>query len=355
MPTAFQSVNPGDVIEAAHPNQFINPIQNLESGKPWFGEDSGTINAFEVELVPAPSAYVEGMLVHFKATSGVTGPATLNINTLGGKSLLKENGVSLTSGDILAGQMISAVYDGAEFRLLSPVMTSTPAPSLIKNLLVYNAVTPEQTTATLTTLNLPNYSFNPGKTYIVEGTFSTTNSLSVARLELSDGTNTYSYPGASTSITNGANYGTAKFFKMLPNLSGVHSIAVLATYLGFMEIKIWEVYDNLVYADLAPMNSSATFVTTNLANFTAVSGHTYLLTATAARYGNSSPSLSVYLDNGTPVGIPNSSPTTLAATGPSYSESWECSTLLSGLSGPYQVATRGKYIGAISVRIVDLT
>ena len=144
MPTAFQSVNPGDIIEAAHPNQFINPIQNLESGKPWFGEDSGTTNAFEVDLDPAPSAYVEGMLVHFKATSGVTGPATLNVNTLGAKALLKEDGVSLASGDILAGQMLSAVYDGAEFCLLSPVMTSTPTPSLTENVLVYSAVTPEQ-------------------------------------------------------------------------------------------------------------------------------------------------------------------------------------------------------------------
>ncbi len=308
-----------------------------------------------MDLDPVPSAYVEGMLVHFKATSAVSGPATLNVNGLGAKSLLKEDGVSLASGDILADQMVSAVYDGAEFRLLSPVMTSTPAPSLTKNVLVYSAVTPEQTTATLTTLNLPNYNFDSGKTYLIEGTFLTTNAASVARLEFSDGTNTYSYPGASTSITSGTSYGTAKFFKMLPNLSGVHSIAVKATYLGFMEIKLLEVHDNLVYADLAPMNSAATFATTNLANFTAVSGHTYLLTVTAGRYSSSSPSLSAYLDNGTPVGIPNSSPTTSAVTGPSHHATWECSTLLSGLSGSYQVATRGRYVGAISVRIFDIT
>lgn len=355
MSTLFQSVNPGDIIEAGHVDQFISPIQSLESGKPWFGEDTGSLNSFEVELDPVPSAYVEGMLVHFKAASGVTGPATLNVNGLGAKSLLKEDGVTLASGDILADQMVAAVYDGAEFRILSPVMTSTPAPSLTENVLVYSAVAPEQTTATLTTLNLPNYNFDPAKTYLLEGKFSTTNNASVVRVELSDGPNTYSYPGAGTYFTRGGNYGELKFFKMLPNLSGVHSVAVKATYLSLAEIRILEVHDNLVYADLAPMNSSATFVTTNLANFTAVSGHTYLLTVTSGGYVSYSPSLSVYLDNGTPVGIPNSSPTTSAITGPAYYGTCECSTVLSGLSGSYQVATRGKYVGGISVRIFDIT
>ncbi len=355
MSTVFQAVNPGDLIEASHPNQFIDPIQNLESGKPWFAIDTGTTNSFEVTLSPIPLAYVQGMIVHFKADSAVSGPATLNVNGLGVKSLLKENGVSLASGDILAGQMVAAVYDGTEFRILSPVMTSTPAPSLTQNILVYSAVTPEQTTATLTTLNLPNFNFDSGQTYILEGTLSTTNNTSTIRIEFSDGTNTYSYPGASTFINRGVGYGSLRFFKRLPTLSGVHSVAVKATYLGFVELKLLQVHDNLVYADLAPLNSSATFVTTNLSNFTAVSGHRYLLTATSGAYGTQVPSLSVYLDNGTPVGIPNSAPTTLAATGPAYQGTWECSTVLNGLSGSYQVVTRGKYVGAISVRIFDIT
>lgn len=355
MSTVFQTVNPGDIIEASHVDQFIDPIQSLESGKPWFAEDTGSTNAFEVNLDPTPSGYDQGMLVHFKAATTISGPTTLNVNGLGAKSVLKENGVSLASGDILAGQMVAAVYDGTEFHVLSSVLTSTPTPSQTENVLVYSAVTPDQTTSTLTTLNLPNFHFDPGKMYLLEGGISTTNNGSVTRIELSDGLNTYSYPGPSTSLTRGISYGVLKFFKMLPTLSGVHSIAVKTTYLGAAEIKLLEVHDNLVYADLAPMNSSATLITTNLANFTAVSGHRYLLTVTSGPYGSQAPSLSVYLDNGTPVGIPNSAPTSSSITGPPYQGTWECSTVLDGISGTYQVATRGKYVGAISVRIFDIT
>lgn len=355
MPTSFQSFNPGDLIEDTHVEQFIEPIQNLESGKPWYGVDTGSTNAFEIDLTPAPLAYNEGMIVHFKAGNTVSGPATIVINGLGAKSIRKEDGVALASGDILSDQMVSAVYDGTEFRLISAAMTATPAPSLSENVLVYSAVTPEQTSATVTTLSLPNFNFDPSKTYILEGSLATTSAASLTRVEISDGTNTYSYPGASTSITRGPNYGTMKFYKMLPNLSGTHAVVVKANHLAFSEIRISEVHDNLVYADFAPLNSSVNFVTTTLANFTAMSGHRYLLAVTAGPHGASTGGASVYLDNGAIVGIPNSSPNAAAFTIPGYQGQLDCSTILTGLSGTCQVYARGKFTGSISVRIFDIT
>jgi hypothetical protein len=129
MPTSFQTFNPGDLIEDTHVEQFIEPIQNLESGKPWYGDDTGSANAFAVDLDPAPSAYTEGLMVHFLATNNVTGATTLNVNSLGTKALLKEGGDALASGDIVADQMVSAIYDGADFRVLSAVMNPTISPT----------------------------------------------------------------------------------------------------------------------------------------------------------------------------------------------------------------------------------
>ncbi len=355
MPTSFQSFNPGDYILDTHVEQFIEPIQNLESGKPWYGVDTGSANAFEMDLDPVPLAYTAGMLVHFKAGNTVSGPATINVNGLGLKPLLKEDGVALGSGDILADQMIAAVYDGTEFRVLTSVMTATSAPSLTENVLVYSAVTPEVTGATQTNLSLPNFNFDPSKTYLLEGALATNNAASLTRIEISNGTNTYSYPGASTSITRGPSYGELRFFKMLPNLSGVHSITVRANYLAFSEIKIYEVHDNLVYADFAPVNGTATIVSSPLSDFTAVSGHKYLLKVTSGPFSTSTPALSVYLDNGTVVGIPNSSPATSLIVGPIYQGNFECSSIMTGLSGTCQVYARGRFTGAISVRIFDIT
>lgn len=98
------------------------PSTNLtQSGQAVFAADAGSTDAYAVTLDPAPSAYVTGMFVHFTANTVNTGAATLNVNSLGAKTIVKHYDVTLDNGDIKAGQAVSVIYDGTNFQMLSEV------------------------------------------------------------------------------------------------------------------------------------------------------------------------------------------------------------------------------------------
>lgn len=67
----------------------------------------------------APTAYVTGQVFRFKADVANTGAATLNVNSLGAKSILRVNGSALADGDISANQIVEVIYDGTNMRILS--------------------------------------------------------------------------------------------------------------------------------------------------------------------------------------------------------------------------------------------
>lgn len=98
------------MAEAARDNSFS------------YGLTTGSANAYLLELVPTPAAYVTGMEVVFKTNFGNTGAATVNVNSLGAKTLKLTDGTTdLPSGFLLSGQVVCAVYDGTNF-----VITSAP-------------------------------------------------------------------------------------------------------------------------------------------------------------------------------------------------------------------------------------
>ncbi len=115
-----------DASSAAAPDDFFIVAPSLGAGR-WilmaetamgFSADTGSTNAYVLTL-PGLSAYYTGMMVWFKPVNGNTGACTINVNTLGAKSLVRPGGVALTSGDITAGALICAVYDGTNFQLIS--------------------------------------------------------------------------------------------------------------------------------------------------------------------------------------------------------------------------------------------
>ena len=80
-----------------------------------YAADTGSANAYVVTLSPAPTAYVTGMEVVFKATNANTTASTINVNALGAKSIVKNASSALISGDISANQIITLRYDGTNF------------------------------------------------------------------------------------------------------------------------------------------------------------------------------------------------------------------------------------------------
>lgn len=93
-----------------------------------YATDTGAVNAYAVTLSPAPSLVI-GSEVIFKAATTNTGAATLTVN--GTSYPLTKNGTSaLASGDILAGQIISAKFDGTNFQIVVGSSASAGVSSL---------------------------------------------------------------------------------------------------------------------------------------------------------------------------------------------------------------------------------
>lgn len=89
-----------------------------------YGADTGGDDTYELTLNPVPSAYVAGQVFYFKPTTANTGACTLNINSLGAKSIKKNVSQDLDTGDIKAGQMVIVQYDGTNFQLVSHISPS---------------------------------------------------------------------------------------------------------------------------------------------------------------------------------------------------------------------------------------
>ncbi|MFH1320311.1 MAG: hypothetical protein ABII90_06645 [Bacteroidota bacterium] len=93
----------------------------------FFAADAEASDTYAITLAPVPASYTTGMMINFTANTLNTGPATINVNALGAKDLKSCTGAALLTGDILAGQMVSAIYDGTNFRIVSN-FGKTPLP-----------------------------------------------------------------------------------------------------------------------------------------------------------------------------------------------------------------------------------
>lgn len=79
-----------------------------------FYQDTGTANAYilnQASPIQAPQAYLDGMRVRFRINETNTGASTVNVNSLGVKSILKEDGISeLSAGDLPEGEFGEVIY-----------------------------------------------------------------------------------------------------------------------------------------------------------------------------------------------------------------------------------------------------
>lgn len=94
---------------------------DIINGVGTYAADAGASDTYAISLPVAPASYVTGAVFRFKANTVNTGAATLNVNSLGAKTIKKNYNVDLVDGDIKANQIVSVVYDGTNFQLLSPV------------------------------------------------------------------------------------------------------------------------------------------------------------------------------------------------------------------------------------------
>lgn len=82
-----------------------------------YGPETGVANAYVVTLTPAPTAYTAGMTIKFMAINANTGASTIDVNGLGVKSIKMEDGSNPAGGVIMAGAVVTVVYNGTNFQI----------------------------------------------------------------------------------------------------------------------------------------------------------------------------------------------------------------------------------------------
>lgn len=97
---------------------------SVQAGGSNYALSTGSANAYIVALSPIPSALVTGQRVYFKANFTNTAAPTINVNSLGAKSIVLANGNALMANTIRSGQMVELEYDGTNFQLLSTYQTN---------------------------------------------------------------------------------------------------------------------------------------------------------------------------------------------------------------------------------------
>jgi len=94
-----------------------NTKENIISGIVASGTDTYTAT-----YVPTPSSYTDGFKMLVRFTNANTGASTININSLGAKSIVKGVSTALVAGDIAAGTTLLLSYDGTNFVVVGTQM-----------------------------------------------------------------------------------------------------------------------------------------------------------------------------------------------------------------------------------------
>lgn len=85
---------------------------------------TGTSAAYTATLASSFSTLASGSFLNFLVPTNNATSVTLNVNSLGAKSITKNFNATLASADLVAGQVAQVVYDGTRFQLESPASSS---------------------------------------------------------------------------------------------------------------------------------------------------------------------------------------------------------------------------------------
>lgn len=103
---------PDGNFKIKYPKTKVENIIGLER----YAATTGSANTY-VASIPGIAGLVAGLRIIVKINVANTGASTININSLGAKSIRKAGGAALTSGNLKAGGVYTLVYDGTNFQL----------------------------------------------------------------------------------------------------------------------------------------------------------------------------------------------------------------------------------------------
>lgn len=118
-------VDAGTATGSTSARLYTNPVTIRAKKYHDYIADAGSTDSYAITVVPAITAYSTGQFFTFKANTANTGAATLNVNSLGAKTIKKNVSTDLATGDILANQIVSVIYDGTNMQLLTNTSGTT--------------------------------------------------------------------------------------------------------------------------------------------------------------------------------------------------------------------------------------
>ena len=127
VPTANLPMNSNKhtgVANATARTEYAAMGQVQDSTPLYAGTAGGTATVLTATLTPAITAYVTGQRYIVKAASAATGAATINFNSVGAKTI-QRNQAAIAAGDWESGDLLELGYDGTYFQLHAPTRIST--------------------------------------------------------------------------------------------------------------------------------------------------------------------------------------------------------------------------------------
>ena len=112
----------GNVFTVNKASRFLWGAAHSSDSTYNYCADAGATDAYACSLSPAITAYATGGHYFFKANTVNTGAATINLNSLGAKTIKKytsTGGADLADADIRAGAIVEVIYDGTNMQLVN--------------------------------------------------------------------------------------------------------------------------------------------------------------------------------------------------------------------------------------------
>ena len=84
-----------------------------------YATSGGSSNAYTLAIDAQYVAYAAGDVFKFKSNFANTTTATLNVNSIGAKTIKRPDGTALIANDIRSGQIVEVIYDGTDLIMIS--------------------------------------------------------------------------------------------------------------------------------------------------------------------------------------------------------------------------------------------
>lgn len=131
-----------------------------------YSTDTGAANAYVLTLAPVPLSYNAGMSISFVAANANTGASTLNVNGTGALALTNDGATGLSPGQITAGMVVKAAFNGVGWQILNPhILTASSALAGVSRF----GTNAEQLAGTLSTVGCTPAGLASGQTIALNG------------------------------------------------------------------------------------------------------------------------------------------------------------------------------------------